>query len=156
MIEIDVPGYENLKLEYLVLDYNGTIAVDGTLVDGVSQLLRDLSRRIEIHIITADTFGSASDQLSGLPMELTIIPEKGQTEAKAAYVRKLGCDRTVAVGNGRNDRLMLSESSLGIAVILKEGAAADTVSSADIVVTDIIAALELLVYSRRLIATLRS
>ena len=36
MIEIDIPGYKTLHLEHLVLDYNGTLAVDGVLIDGVA------------------------------------------------------------------------------------------------------------------------
>jgi soluble P-type ATPase len=50
---------------------------------------------------------------------------------------------------------MLKEAALGIVVILKEGAATDTVASADIVCTDIVSALELLQNQSRLIATLR-
>jgi soluble P-type ATPase len=64
--------------------------------------------------------------------------------------------KTVAVGNGRNDRLMLQESALGIAVILNEGAAMQTLLCADVVCTDIVAALQLLIHPLRLTATLRS
>ena len=56
----------------------------------------------------------------------------------------------------RNDRLMLKEAALGIAVILKEGASAESVAAADVVCTDIVAALELLQNPLRLIATLRT
>jgi len=37
MIEISIPGGRDYQLQYLVLDYNGTIAVDGYLVEGVKQ-----------------------------------------------------------------------------------------------------------------------
>ena len=35
MIEVDIPGYRTLQLAYLVLDHNGTLAVDGILKPGV-------------------------------------------------------------------------------------------------------------------------
>jgi len=31
MIEIAIPGYRNLQFKHLVLDYNGTLAVDAEL-----------------------------------------------------------------------------------------------------------------------------
>jgi soluble P-type ATPase len=50
---------------------------------------------------------------------------------------------------------MLEESILGIAVIQKEGASAKTVAAADIVVTSITDALELVLNPLRIAATLR-
>ena len=35
MIAIDIPGYKKIELAHLVLDYNGTLAIDGKLIDGV-------------------------------------------------------------------------------------------------------------------------
>ena len=32
MINIPVPGFKNLCIDHLVLDYNGTIAFDGKLI----------------------------------------------------------------------------------------------------------------------------
>ncbi len=156
MIEIDIPGYRRIRLEHLVLDYNGTIAEDGKLIAGVSDIIRRLSSAVEIHILTADTFGGAFSHLHGLPCRCEIIPAENQGEAKSRYVVKLGRDSVCAVGNGRNDLIMLKEAALGIAVVQKEGAWAETVASAQVVCTDIIWALELLLNPLRLIATLRS
>ena len=68
----------------------------------------------------------------------------------------LGADATVAVGNGRNDRLMLKEAALGISVILEEGAAVETVMSGDVVCRSVLDAFDLLLNPLRLVATLRS
>ena len=38
MIKVSIPGFKSLSLKYLVLDYNGTIAIDGALVPGVKKL----------------------------------------------------------------------------------------------------------------------
>ncbi|MFC2971010.1 HAD family hydrolase [Azotobacter bryophylli] len=156
MIEVTIPGFRKLQIEHVVCDYNGTLAVDGTLLPGVSELIRELASKIQVHVITADTFGVAASQLSGLPVELTIIPMSSQAEAKLDFVSKLGGDGVVAIGNGLNDRRMLSAAAVGIALIQREGAAASTLACADVVSTSIVDALDLLRHPKRLIATLRS
>ena len=156
MIEIDIPGNKILKLEHLVLDYNGTIAFDGALIDGVKECLFELSQKLTIHIITADTFGSVKKALENIDCKLAVIPLDRQDTAKLEYVKNLGCEKTVSIGNGTNDRLMLKASALGVAVIQGEGAAFETLASADVVCTDIRSGLSLLSNPLRLIATLRS
>lgn len=156
MIEIKIPGYKTLRLKHLVLDHNGTLAVDGVLVAGVKEGLDRLSAHMEIHVLTADTFGKAESELKGVPCKLSILPIDNQDIGKLEYVKKLGADHTVCIGNGRNDRLMLKAAGLGISVILAEGAAAETLTSADVVCKDILSALELLSNPLRLTATLRS
>ena len=156
MIEVAIPGYRTLQLEYLVLDHNGTLAVDGILKPGVKACLQKLSENLIIYVVTADTFGKAASQLEGVPCELTILPAGNQDTGKLEFIQKLGKERTCCMGNGRNDRLMLAEAALGVAVILEEGAAVETISSADVVCAGIVPALELLLHPLRLTATLRS
>ena len=156
MIEIDVPDFGALALEHLVLDYNGTLARDGVLIDGVAERLRELAGALAIHVLTADTFGTARGVLDGLPCAVTVLGAGDQAAAKAAVVDRLGPRSVVAVGNGRNDRLMLERAALGIAVILEEGAAGAALRAADVVVTRIADALALLGAPARLSATLRS
>ena len=156
MIEVAIPGYRTLRLESLVLDHNGTLAVDGILKPGVKQCLQKLSQDLKIYVVTADTFGKATSQLKGIPCELTILDAGSQDAAKLQFVQKLGKERTVCMGNGRNDRLMLKAAALGVAVILEEGAAVETILAADVVCNGILPALELLSHPLRLTATLRS
>ncbi len=156
MIEVTIPGYKKLQLKHLVLDYNGTLAVDGELLPGVKDALRGLAKELQIHILTADTFGKVRSRVEDVPCELSILPLENQDTGKLDYVKGLGAQHTVCIGNGRNDRLMLKEAALGIAVILEEGAALETLVSADIVCTNILSALELLTHPLRLTATLRS
>jgi soluble P-type ATPase len=155
MIKIDVPGNKILQLEHLVLDYNGTIAFDGALIEGIKALLGELSQNLTVHVITADTFGSVKKALEGIDCQLAVIPLDQQDAAKLEYVNNLGCEQTVSMGNGKNDCLMLKASALGVAVIQGEGAAFETLASADVVCTDIRSALSLLSNPLRLIATLR-
>lgn len=156
MIEIEIPGFRLLQLAHLVLDYNGTLAVNGDLIEGVKSRLNDLAGSLGIHVVTADTFGKAARALDGLNGRLVILPPGNQAAAKADYVRQLGGQATVAIGNGRNDRLMLEQAALGIAVLGEEGTAAAAILAADLVVQDVFSALELFRNPRRLVATLRS
>jgi len=156
MFEIDIPGHETLVVSFLILDYNGTIACDGHLLPGVRDRLEALSKSLSIHILTADTFGSVQREMTGIPCEVALIAKDNQTQAKADYVRRLGTQKTVGIGNGRNDALMLKEAGLGIAVIQEEGGAVETLLGADIVTRSILDALDLLLHPLRLAATLRS
>ena len=156
MLEIDIPGYRKLQLEHLVLDFNGTMACDGELFRGVRERLEALSAQLRISVLTADTFGKARSQLAGIPCDLAILPVENQDRLKLEYIRRLGPDTTVCVGNGRNDRLMLQEAGLGIAVVQAEGAAVQTILAADVLAPDILAALDLLTHPLRLVATLRA
>ena len=156
MITVDIPGYRQLNLSHLVLDYNGTLAVDGNLVAGAGSLLTRLAGDVHIHVITADTFGLVRRGMADIPCSVSVLPPGNQDQAKLDYITGLGPEQTVCMGNGRNDRLMLQAAGLGVAVILEEGAAAQTLIAADVVCRTILDALELLLEPLRLTATLRS
>ena len=156
MIEITVPGYKNFRFEHLVLDFNGTLACDGHLLPGVKEQLQVLSEHLSIHVVTADTFGIAGTELEGVECKLTVLPEVDQANGKLDYLQQTGVDSSACIGNGRNDQLMLKEAALGVAVILDESAARETLLAADVVCPTIISALELLMNPLRLVATLRS
>jgi soluble P-type ATPase len=156
MLDIAIPGDNKLQLEHLILDYNGTLACDGVLLPGVAGRLRALSQQLQIHVLTADTFGTVAAALQDVPVELFILPSEDQDVGKLTYVERLGLESSACVGNGRNDGLMLEKAALGIAVCQEEGAAVQTMIAADVVVPTIQAALDLLIYPLRLVATLRS
>jgi len=156
MIEIDIPGSGELCLRFLVTDYNGTLACDGILIPEVIPLIRALSTSLEIHIVTADTFGHAAENLRILPVKLKILPPDNQDQGKADYLRQLGAQSAVCIGNGRNDLLMLRDAALGICVTEAEGTCIQTLQAADIVCRYAKDALNLLLNPKRLIATLRT
>lgn len=155
MLTVDIPGRERLEFAHLVLDLNGTLAVAGAVTETVVKRLQALSRIVQIHIVTADTFGTAA-RLHGLGVHVQVLAPGDQVEAKAAFVRTLGAAHTMAVGNGSNDEGMVREAALGVAIIGREGAVVRTVLAADVVVGRIEDALDLLLIPKRLIATLRS
>ncbi len=150
-----IPGWKHLKLKHLVFDYNGTLSVDGKLLPGIAEKLILLAEQFSLHVVTADTFGLAAQELENLPCLLTILPKENQAEAKRDYIKKLEPEQTAAVGNGRNDRLMLAEAALGIVVLQAEGTAADTLKNADVVCKQATDAMDLFLQPKRLTATLR-
>jgi soluble P-type ATPase len=152
MMTIEIPGERTARIEHLVFDVNGTLTARGVVLEGVGWRLERLSRELALHIATADTFGTA-DQLG---VELGIAVERvTHGEAKAELVRRLGAERTVAIGNGRNDAPMLQAARFGIAVIGPEGAAGAAIMAADVVCRTIEDALDLLIEPRAIVATLR-
>jgi soluble P-type ATPase len=152
MRTIAIPNSVVFQLEHLVLDVNGTLTNGGELIDGVGAKLRKLGEALEIHLLSTDTFGSLHHVASVLIVAARVV---GEGAEKAAFVEELGSARCVAIGNGANDRDMLREAAVGIAVIGPEGAAGTTIAVADVVCRSIGDALELLLDDRALAATLR-
>ena len=155
MIEYDVPGLGKLQIQYLVCDVNGTLALDGRLIDGLAERITALRDRISLRLITADTHGGQAliDQQLGL--EAVRLQPGNEAGQKAGYVRDLGAGSVMAVGQGANDAAMLKAAALGVCVLSKEGAALETLLAADLLVPDIFSALDLLDKPLRLVASLR-
>ena len=151
-ISLDLGQGQTRRFTGLVLDYTGTLSLDGTLLPGVAQRLERLAKDVRITVLTADTFGKAEQQLAGLPVDVRII-ETGLD--KAGFVTKLGAEHVITIGNGRNDMAMMVLAGLRIAVIGPEGASAELLLVADAVVHNILDALDLITNPLRLKATLR-
>ncbi len=146
MLDLTIPAFGRLEITDAVCDYNGTLAADGRLLDGVDARIQRLSSELRVHVVTADTFGSAASELQRLPCALVILHAGNQAEAKRDFVQGLGATHVVAIGNGRNDRMMLDAAALGIAVCGPEGAAAEALQAADVVVGRLVDALDLLLH----------
>ena len=155
MINLSISGQGEYQFQYLVLDFNGTLAMDGTLIPGVSERMTALSQQLEIHILTSDTHGTVTSQMAGLPVQVTILTGDGHAQQKADFVEKLGADATIAIGNGANDAAMLASAGIGIALIQQEGASTGAMSSADLAFNDIFDAFGALMRPQRLVASLR-
>lgn len=156
MVEVVIPGAPTLRLEHLVLDFNGTLACDGVLIAGVAVRIARLADVLRIHVLTGDTFGTAEAALAGAPCHVRVLPGTAQADAKRDYVATLDAKRVACVGNGRNDRLMMKQAALAIAVVQSEGACAATLAAAHVVAPRIRDALDLLLHPMRLTATLRN
>ena len=154
MLTLPRPGLAPFELHHLVLDFNGTIALRGLLIEGVARRCQVLAEHLQLHCVTGDTFGTARRALEGIPLHLHILPGSGQSIAKRDYITRLE-GGVCAIGNGWNDRLMLAEADLGLAVLMQEGAAGATLAAAHGVFTSILDALDALLVPERMAALLR-
>lgn len=155
MIELSIPGRGTLRLQHLVTDVNGTLAVDGTLIEGLSHRIALIQNRLSVHLLTADTHGHQATIDRQLNLAATRLSAGNEQEQKRSYIEKLGPECVVAIGQGANDAGMLKAAAIGICVMSAEGTALETLLAADVVVRDIISAFELLDKPLRLVATLR-
>lgn len=135
-IPVELPGEKSLELEHLLLDVNGTLTLDGRLLDGVGSAVARVAEGLSVHLLSADTFGTGHAVARELGVGLEIVTDGAH---KRALVEQLGAGRCVAVGNGRNDVAMLRAAALGIAVIGPEGGSADAVAAADLVSISVLA-----------------
>lgn len=154
-MKINIPQGEAFEIQHIVSDYNGTIALDGKLIDGVKEIIEKLPEGLQFHVITADTFGSVEEELREVRCKIFKIGLEDQAMAKAEYIRALGTPRVAALGNGRNDLLMLREAALGIGILHNEGICTETLLASRIVCRDPLDALGYFITPKRLIATLR-
>ena len=155
MITINIPGWGNMDIENIVLDLNGTIATDGRIPFEVKEKIKPLTEKVKIYVLTADTQGTASEEIQDMKLELIKIAEEDSKRGKFDLLKTLTPESTVVIGNGNNDELILREAALGIAVLGDEGMSALAVKNADIIVKNISDALDLFLRPKRLIATLR-
>jgi soluble P-type ATPase len=155
MLEINIPGRGNLQLNHLVCDVNGTLAVDGVLIDGLTEKIATLRNLLKIHLLTADTHGGQSVIDQQLDLKAVRITPGNEAHQKADYVRNLGANSVVALGQGANDAEMLKAAALGICVLSTEGTAVETIMVADLLMPDVFSALELLEKPMRIKADLR-
>ncbi len=155
MKKISIPGRGNFVIQNLVLDLNGTISLDGSIIEGVGEKVALLSREFDILMVTADTNKNAENLIKDLNARLCRIEEGQEDARKLRMVKEIGEHETVSIGNGSNDVSMLRESALGICTLGREGAATEALMASDLVVGDINDALDLLIKPHRLIATLR-
>jgi soluble P-type ATPase len=151
-LRVEIPGRGELHLEYLLLDVNGTLTNRGALLAGVEERIGRLRETIDIHLVSADTFGT----LDSTARRLRVVAVTARSgEDKLRRLEQLGPERSAVIGNGANDELVLHAAALSIAVIGPEGASAVALRAADVVCLSAVDALDLLLETQALSATLR-
>ncbi|WP_151901230.1 HAD family hydrolase [Sulfurimonas hydrogeniphila] len=143
------------NIKHIILDYNGTLAKDGILLEEAKRLLPLLAKEYTLHVITADTFGSVKNELKEYALHVKVLESANHTLEKEAYIIALNASECAAVGNGNNDMKMLQKAHIGICVLGDEGCSTKSLLASDIVCKSVTEALELFIYPKRLTATLR-
>ncbi|WP_302886732.1 HAD family hydrolase [uncultured Slackia sp.] len=155
MLEIDIPGRGAFEIHHVVCDYNGTIAADGRLEEGVASRIQEIAEYVQVSVLTADAFGTVRAECTDLPVDVRVFDRDDASACKAAIVRKLGPQGCVCIGNGFNDIAMFGEAALSFGIVGKEGACGRLLACSDVVATNPIDAFDLLIHVDRLRATLR-
>jgi soluble P-type ATPase len=155
MLSIDIPGFGPIRAEHLVSDFSGTLAKDGRLPDGIRDRLTEIASVLRVHVVSSDTFGTAASELRDLDLSVHLLSGTEHDRQKDDYVRALGPQAVIAIGNGNNDQRMLKTARIGIAVLESEGCAVHASAGADILVRCSKEALDLILHPDRLRATLR-
>jgi soluble P-type ATPase len=151
-LRLEIPSQAVVTIDHLLLDVNGTLTHRGQLLDGVPERLSQLREAVEVHLLSADTFGTLDELATEVGVKATRVQHGSEKRAMAI---ELGADRCAAVGNGRNDVEMLSVVKLALAVVGAEGAASATLVAADAVFTSVVDALDLLLEPSVAASTLR-
>lgn len=155
MIQVEIPGWGSIEIQSVVFDLNGTLATDGKIPADVKAKIKTLAEMTRVYVLTADTQETAESEVKDLKVELVVVEEEDSKTTKSEFLKTLDPEKTVAIGNGSNDQLMLKEAALGIAVVGDEGVSALALKHADVMVRNISDAFNLLLKPKRLVATLR-
>ena len=157
-IAIDIPGFGRRVIRTIISDYSGTLSYQGKLAAGTKARLRRLVRLVDIEIVTADTYGTARQQLKGIVVPRMLQRKRHDIE-KRDFARRFNLRHVAAFGNGNNDRLLLQAVRAGggiaVAVDNGEGCALDALSRANTFIVGAANALELLLNPTACKATLR-
>jgi soluble P-type ATPase len=128
-------------------------------VTGVRDRLLRLAQLADIHVVTADSFGTAEEELKGLPLVCKRLEGENEEVQKQRYAIDLNPRYVASFGNGNNDRLHLKvvkeAGGLAVAVENGEGCALEAILNANVLVVGAVNAFDLLLEPTRLIATLR-
>ena len=158
-IHLDLPGGAPIHITTLLTDFTGTLSNGGALSEGVRDALCRLAELLEIHVLTADTFGVARQQLAGVPVEIFFLNSDDHTAQKQHYGERFGLKHCAVLGNGNNDSLLLEATKqaggIAIAVDNGEGCSTEALLNSSIFIAGARNALNLLLEPKGCLATLR-
>ncbi len=154
MISIERPGQDHLEIDFILIDFEGTLASDRRVHPKAKDKINLLSKRAQIYILTKGEKELVEERLRKVRAELTYLQEAGASQQKLDLLRRLGASRTIAIGNGVDDASMIEEAALGVCILSKEGTCSETMKKADLVFMNILDALDFLLKPLRQKATL--
>jgi soluble P-type ATPase len=154
MITIQRPGQKPLEIEFILLDFEGTLASDRRVHPKAKDKINLLSKRTKIYILTKEEKEFVEETLKKVKAELIHMTEGETSQQKLDLLRQLGAATTVAIGNGMDDAPMMEEAGFNICVMGKEGTSVEAMKKADVVFMNILDALDFLLKPLRQKATL--
>ena len=154
MTSIQKPGQSPLEIEFILIDFEGTLASDRRVHPKAKDKINLLSKRSKIYILTKEEKESAEEILKRVKAETIYLKEGKASQQKLDLLHRLGANRTVVIGNGADDVPMIEEAGFGICLMGKEGTSSETMKKADVVFINILDALDFLLKPLRQRATL--
>ena len=154
MISIERPNQGNLEIEFILIDFEGTLASDRRVHPKAKDKINLLSKRARILIFTTGEKESVSAVLRNVKAEVVYLREGEASRGKRDLLQQLGPRRTVAMGSGMSDIEMIQNSGLGIGVMSREGTLSEVIGKADLVFMTVVDALDFLLKPLRQRATL--
>ena len=154
MISIQRPGMESLDIHFVLIDFEGTLAMDGRVHPKAKDKVNLLSKRATITILTKSNREKVEETLKKMKVEILYVTEEDSSQQKLNVLQRLGPHQTAVIGNGLDDVRIMEQAGLGLCVIGKEGSSAEAMVKADLVVTNVLDALDFLLKPLRQRATL--
>ncbi len=156
VINIEIDGFGKIEAEYLVSDLNGTLAMFGKVSPETKKLIKQLKSKLKIFILSADTFNNGKKIADDLGVGFhKISGTKSQAFEKCEFIQKLDPEKSIVMGNGRNDYMMFQKAKLAFGIMGEEGINPKTLKEADLVVNSPENALKMLLNPIALKAGLR-
>lgn len=154
MISIQRSGMGSLDIHFVLIDFEGTLAMDGRVHPKAKDKVNLLSKRATLYIVTKSSREKVEETLRKMTVEILYVPEGDSSQQKLNLLQRLGPHQTAVIGNGLDDARIMEQAGLGMCVIGKEGSSAEAVAKADLVVTHVLDALDFLLKPLRQRATL--
>jgi soluble P-type ATPase len=154
MIAIHRPGQNPLEIEFILIDFEGTLAWDCRVHPKAKDKINLLSKRAKIYILVKEEKELVEERLRRVKAEIFYSTKGEPSRRKLDLLRQLGPTRTIAIGNGLDDAPIIEEAGFSICVIGKEGTSIEAMKKADVVVSNIVDALDFLLKPLRQKATL--
>ena len=154
MISIQRPGMESLDIHFILIDFEGTLAMDGRVHPKAKDKVNLLSKRATIYILTKSNREKVEETLKKMKVKILYVTEGDSSQQKLDVLQRLGPHQTAVIGNGLDDVRIMEQAGLGMCVIGKEGSSAEAMAKADLVVTHVLDALDFLLKPLRQRATL--
>ncbi|MBI2636220.1 haloacid dehalogenase [Candidatus Peregrinibacteria bacterium] len=154
-MKFSIPGRGDFDIQKVIFDLNGTLTIDGKVIEGVPERIQALRQRVlALFLFTGDTQGNGATIAKELGLELKVT---GHAQDKANEARELESEHCAAIGNGSIDIELFKTVKFPMAVRQAEGSCPKAEEEALIVFPSILDALDALLQEppKRIIATLR-
>ena len=84
-MKINITDDKSITIDTLLLDANGTLTIDGILIDGVKERITELKKHFEIIILTGDRLGTAGALADKLEIKWELASTAAEKQLVAAH-----------------------------------------------------------------------